>query len=63
MGSRRVDVTEDVYVSVFDDGRIEVCAPHHDLKPLGGSGSDPPAGQGLTLPLHREGAPGHPRAG
>lgn len=46
MSSHRVDVTGDVFVSVFDDGRIELCSTHHNLKLLGGSGVDPRAGRG-----------------
>ncbi len=45
MGSKRIKITPDVYVSVFDDGRIELCAPRHDLKP-GRGGSDPRPGRG-----------------
>jgi hypothetical protein len=35
--SRRVDITDNVYVSVFEDGRIELCAPHPDPRPGRGS--------------------------
>lgn len=45
MSSRRVDITPDVYVSVFDDGRIELCARKHNLKP-GRGGVDPRPGRG-----------------
>ncbi len=40
MSSKIIQITPDVSVSVFDDGRIEVWAPRHDLK-LRRGGSDP----------------------
>jgi hypothetical protein len=48
MSSKRIDITTDpeVYVSVFDDGRIELCAPHADLQPTRRGGRDLRPGRG-----------------